>query len=62
MKLAVAPERAVAGSAVSRTENHALTLGSRPFGSVGDSRMSWLSLVSEFAVIRTLLTEIIDRG
>ena len=40
MKLAVAPERAVAGDAASRTENHALTLGSRPFGSIGDSRTS----------------------
>ena len=62
MKLAAAPERAVAGDAASRTENHAVTLGSRPFGSVGDSRTRCLSLVSEFAVIRTLLTEIIDRG
>ena len=40
VKLAVAPERAVAGDAASRTENHAVTLGSRPFGSVGDSRTS----------------------
>ena len=39
VKLAVAPERAVAGDAASRTENHALTLGSRPFGSIGDSRI-----------------------
>ena len=36
MKLAVAPERAVAGDAASRTENHALTLGSRHFGSGPD--------------------------
>ena len=40
VKLAVALERAVAGSASSRTENHALTLGSRPFGSIGDRRTS----------------------
>ena len=62
VKSAVALERAVAGDAASTRENHALTLGSRPFGSVGDSRTSCLSLVSEFAVIRTPLTEIIDRG
>ena len=36
--MAVAPERAVAGDAASRTENHAVTLGSRPFGSIGDRR------------------------
>ena len=54
MKLAVAPERAVAGSAASRTENHAVTLGSRPFGSIGDSRTSLGS--------SDTLTEIIDRG
>ena len=36
VKLAVAPERAVAGDAASRTENHALTLGSRHFGSGPD--------------------------
>ena len=40
MKLAVAPERAVAGDAASTRENHALTLGSRAFGSVEDSRTS----------------------
>ena len=62
MKLAVALERAVAGDAASTRENHAVTLGSLPFGSVGDSRMSYLSLVSERAVIRTPWTEIIDRG
>ena len=39
VKLAVAPERAVAGGAASRTENHAVALGSRPFGSIGDSRI-----------------------
>ena len=36
VKLAVAPERAVAGDAASRTENHAVTLGSRRFGSGPD--------------------------
>ena len=36
MKLAIALERAVAGDAASRTENHALTLGSRHFGSGPD--------------------------
>ena len=40
MKLAVALERAVAGDAASTRENHALTLGSRAFGSVEDSRTS----------------------
>ena len=40
VKLAVAPERAVAGDAASTRENHALTLGSRAFGSVEDSRTS----------------------
>ena len=40
MKLAVALERAVAGDAASTRENHAVTLGSRAFGSIGDSRTS----------------------
>ena len=40
VKLGVAPERARAGDAASRIENHALTLGSRAFGSVEDSRTS----------------------
>ena len=39
VKLGVAPERAVAGSAASTRENHAVTLGSRPFGSIEDSRI-----------------------
>ena len=39
VKLAVAPERAVAGDAASRTENHALILGSRHFGSQGSGRI-----------------------
>ena len=38
VKLAVAPERAVAGDAASTRENHALTLGSRHFGSGPDGR------------------------
>ena len=46
VKLTVAPERARAGDAASRTENHALTLGSRPFGSIGDSRTSLESRLS----------------
>ena len=39
VKLAVALERAVEGSASSTRENRALTLGSRPFGSIEDSRI-----------------------
>ena len=49
VKLAVAPERAVAGDAASRIENHALTLGSRHFGSGPDGRTrSFESEVFEF--------------
>ena len=46
MKLAVAPERAVAGSAASRTENHAVTLGRRHFGSGPDGRTRSFESVS----------------
>ena len=50
MKLAVAPERAVAGDAASTRENHALTLGRRHFGSGPDGRTrSFESEVVEFS-------------
>ena len=39
VKLAVALERAVAGGASSTRLNHAVTLGSRPLGSIEDSRI-----------------------
>jgi len=67
VKLAVAPERAVAGDAASTRGNHAVTRGRRHFGSGPDGRTrSFEREVFEFServcVIRTLLTEIIDRG
>ena len=60
MKLAAAPERAVAGDAASMTENHALTLGSRHFGSQGSGRIGLSVKSLGEAVGRSAASEIVE--